>query len=278
MLELQRNVIFGQYIDTGSLIHRLDPRIKIIAVFLFIVASFLIELPGLILVVPLLTLIHFIGRVSFRYILGGSRVFLIFLVVIAVFQILFYRGTYEAANVYWSWWILSISLEGILFAVMISLRVLVLYYVVTMLMLATSLVDLTDGLELMFLPLQRVRVPVNELTLVSVISLKFVPIFIGELERLARAQTARGVPFEEGGPIVRTRRVGRLLIPIFLSGFQRADLLTMAMDTRCYQGGANRTKLRRMHATSTDWLALGFVALWLIAAWQIPGLIGWHIG
>ena len=278
MLELQRNVIFGQYIDTGSLIHRLDPRIKIIAVFLFIVFSFLVELPGLLLVLPLLALVHAIGRISFKYILEGSRVFLIFLAVIGVFQILFYRGAYEAQNVYWSWWILSVSLEGILFAVMISLRVVVLYYVVTMLMLTTSLVDLTDGLELMFLPLQRIRVPVNELTLVSVISLKFVPIFIGELERLARAQTARGVPFEEGGPIARARRIGRLLIPIFLSGFQRADLLTMAMDTRCYQGGANRTKLRRMHTTSTDWLALGFMALWLIAAWQIPHLIGWEIG
>jgi energy-coupling factor transport system permease protein len=160
---------------------------------------------------------------------------------------------------------------------MISLRVVLLYYVVTMLMLTTSLVDLTDGLELMFLPLQRFRVPVNELTLVSVIAIKFVPIFIGELERLARAQTARGVPFEEGGPIARARRIGRLLIPIFLSGFQRADVLTMAMDTRSYRGGAGRTKLRRMQARSADWLTLGFVALWLIAAWQIPNLIGWRI-
>ncbi|HEX2222290.1 MAG TPA: energy-coupling factor transporter transmembrane component T [Candidatus Limnocylindria bacterium] len=277
MLELQRNVIFGQYIETGSLIHRLDPRIKIVAMWLFVIFSFLVELPGLLLALPLLVLIHAIAGIPFRYILTGSRVFLLFLAVIAVFQILFYRGAFAEQNVFWEWWIVSVSLEGILFAVMISLRVIVLYYVVTMLMLTTSLVDLTDGLELMFLPLQRVRVPVNELTLVSVIAIKFVPIFIGEMERLARAQTARGVPFEEGGPIARARRVGQLLIPIFLSGFRRADLLTMAMDTRCYQGGANRTKFRRMSTTSTDWLALGFVALWLIAAWQTPGLIGWHI-
>jgi energy-coupling factor transport system permease protein len=277
MLELQRNVIFGQYIETGSLIHRLDPRIKIVAMWLFVIFSFLVELPGLLLSLPLLVLIHAIAGIPFRYILTGSRVFLVFLAVIAVFQILFYRGAFAEQNVFWEWWIVSVSLEGILFAVMISVRVIVLYYVVTMLMLTTSLVDLTDGLELMFLPLQRVRVPVNELTLVSVIAIKFVPIFIGEMERLARAQTARGVPFEEGGPIARARRVGRLLIPIFLSGFRRADLLTMAMDTRCYQGGANRTKFRRMSTSSTDWLVLGFVALWLIAAWQIPGLIGWHL-
>lgn len=277
MLELQRNVIFGQYIDTGSLVHRLDPRIKIVAVFLFIVFSFLVDLPGLLLALPLLVVIHLICGISIRYILEGSRIFLIFLVVIGVFQVLFYRGAMAESNVLWSWWIVSVSIEGIFFAVMISLRVILLYYVVTMIMLTTTLVDLTDGLELMFLPLQRFRVPVNELTLVSVIAIKFVPIFIGELERLARAQTARGVPFERGGPIARARRIGRLLIPIFLSGFQRADVLTMAMDTRCYQGGKNRTKLRRMQTTATDWLALGSVALWLIAAWQIPIRTGWTI-
>lgn len=277
MLELQRNVIFGQYIDTRSLIHRLDPRIKIVSMWLFVIFSFLVELPGLLLSLPLLLMIHVIAGIDFRYILSGSRIFLIFLAVIAVFQILFYRGAFAAENVLWEWWIVGVSVDGIVFAIMISLRVIVLYYVVTMLMLATSLVDLTDGLELMFLPLQRIKVPVNELTLVSVIAIKFVPIFIGELERLARAQTARGISFEGGGPIWRARRVGRLLIPIFLSGFRRADLLTMAMDTRCYQGGANRTKLRRMQSTATDWLVLGFVALWLIAAWQIPNLIGWTI-
>lgn len=277
MLELQRNVIFGQYIDTRSLIHRLDPRIKIVSMWLFVIFSFLVELPGLLLSLPLLLLIHLIAGIDFRYILAGSRIFLIFLAVIAVFQILFYRGAFAEQNVLWEWWIVGVSVEGIFFAIMISLRVILLYYVITMLMLATSLVDLTDGLELMFLPLQRIRVPVNELTLVSVIAIKFVPIFIGELERLARAQTARGISFEGGGPIMRARRVGRLLIPIFLSGFRRADLLTMAMDTRCYQGGANRTKLRRMQSSSADWLVLGFMALWLIAAWQIPNLIGWTI-
>ena len=277
MLELQRNVIFGQYVDTGSLVHRLDPRIKIVAVFAVIVFTFLVDLAGLVLALPLLLVIHLVARIPFGYILQGSRIFLIFLFVIAIFQVLFYRGAQAENGVLWSWWIVSVSWGGILFAVMISLRVVILYYVVTMLMLCTSLVDLTDGLELMFLPLQRFRVPVNELTLVSVIAIKFVPIFIGELERLARAQTARGVPFESGGPVARARRISRLLIPIFLSGFQRADVLTMAMDTRCYQGGANRTKLRRMETTPADWLVLGFVVIWLGAAWQIPLITGWRL-
>src|SRR3712207_4580456 len=138
-----------------------------------------------------------------------------------------------------------------------------------MLMLTTSLVDLTNGLELIFAPLQRLKVPVNELVLVFVIAIKFVPIFIEEVERLARAQTARGVPFDEGGAITRARRIGRLLVPIFIGGFARADLLSTAMHTRCYRGGRYRTKLRRMHAGPSDWLSLALVVGWLLVAWQV---------
>jgi energy-coupling factor transport system permease protein len=138
MLELQRNVIFGQYIDTRSLVHRLDPRIKIVAMWLFVIFSFLVDLPGLLLSLPLLVLLHLVARISFSYILEGSRIFLIFLVVIAVFQVLFYRGAFAEHDVLWEWWIVSVSVDGILFAIMISLRVIVLYYVITMLMLTTS--------------------------------------------------------------------------------------------------------------------------------------------
>jgi energy-coupling factor transport system permease protein len=138
-----------------------------------------------------------------------------------------------------------------------------------MLMLTTSLVDLTNGLELIFGPLQRIGIPVNELVLVFVIAIKFVPIFIEEIERLARAQTARGVPFDEGGTIKRARRIGRLLVPIFIGGFARADLLSTAMHTRCYRGGRYRTKLRQMKATATDWVMLALVAAWMAVAWLV---------
>jgi len=138
-----------------------------------------------------------------------------------------------------------------------------------MLMLTTSLVDLTNGLELIFGPLQRLRVPVNELVLVFVIAIKFVPIFIEEMERLARAQTARGVPFDEGGALTRARRLGRLLVPIFISGFARADTLTIAMNTRSYRGGRYRTKLRQMRASLSDWLALTLVIAWITVAWVV---------
>jgi energy-coupling factor transport system permease protein len=270
MLELQRNVIFGQFVETGSYIHRMDTRVKIAATFVLIVASFLIDnFLGFALVLALLVVVGVVSKIPLGYVLRGSRFFLAFLVFILAFQVLFYPGDVPESGYLWRWGIFSVSTEGLYTAGIIALRVILLYYVTTMLMLTTSLVDLTNGLELIFGPLQRLRVPVNELVLVFVIAIKFVPIFIEEMERLARAQTARGVPFDEGGAITRARRIGRLLVPIFISGFARADTLTIAMNTRSYRGGRYRTKLRQMSASPSDWLALTLVTLWILVAWMV---------
>ena len=274
MLELQRNVIFGQFVDTGSFIHRMDARIKILATFVFIVASFLVNsFVGFAVALALLVLIQIVSRIPSGYLLRGSRFFVAFLVFILFFQVLFYPGEVSEGGYLWRWGVLSVSTNGLYTAGILGLRVIFLYYVTTMLMLVTSLVDLTNGLELLFGPLQRLRVPVNELVLVFVIAIKFVPIFIEEVERLARAQTARGIPFDEGGAITRARRIGRLLVPIFIGGFARADVLTTAMNTRSYRGGQQRTKFRRMKATPYDWLVLALVIVWMAAAWLLPGAL-----
>ena len=270
MLELQRNVIFGQFVETGSFIHRMDARVKIVATFVFIVASFLVDdFLGFAVVVPLLVLIGVVSKIPLGYVLRGSRFFIAFLVFILAIQVLFYPADVPESSYLWRWGILSVSTVGLYTAGIIALRVILLYYVTTMLMLTTSLVDLTNGLELIFGPLQRLKVPVNELVLVFVIAIKFVPIFIEEMERLARAQTARGFPFDEGGALRRARRIGRLLVPIFISGFARADTLTIAMNTRSYRGGRYRTKLRQMSTSLSDWLVLALVTLWVLVAWMV---------
>lgn len=275
MLELQRNVIFGQYVDTGSSIHRLDSRIKLVAAAILVVVSFLIDsFLGFALLLPLLIAIQMVSRIPFGYVVRGSSFFLGFLAFILIFQIFFYPGEVPESSVLWQWGILSVSTDALRFAAILGLRVLLLYYVTTMLMLVTSLVDLTNGLELLFRPLQRLRIPVNELVLVGVIAIKFVPIFITEMERLSRAYTARGVPFDQGSALTRARRLGRLLIPIVIGGFHRADLLTTAMDARCYRGGQGRTKMRRLEAAAKDWLTLLLVAAWSLAAWLLPGALG----
>ena len=268
MLELQRNVIFGQFVDTGSFIHRMDSRVKLAAVFVMLVASFLIDsFLGFAVAALLLVLIQVVSRVPLSYVLRGSAFFLGFLLFILFFQVLFYPGDVPGSSYLWRWGVLSISTEGLRSAGILGLRVVFLYHVTTMLMLTTSLVDLTNGLELIFGPLQRLGVPVNELVLVFVIAIKFVPIFIEEVERLARAQTARGVPLDEGGPFTRARRLGRLLVPIFIGGFARADVLSTAMHTRCYRGGRYRTKFRQMRASPSDWFALVLVTVWMLASW-----------
>jgi energy-coupling factor transport system permease protein len=270
VLELQRNVIFGQFVDTGSFVHRMDARVKISATVVFIVASFLVDsFLGFAVLLPLLVAIGIVSRIPLAYVLRGSRLFLAFLVFILIFQVLFYPGDVPESDYFWHWGILSVSREGLYTAGIIAARVILLYYVTTMLMLTTSLVDLTNGLELILGPLQRLRMPVNELVLVFVIAIKFVPVFIEEMERLARAQTARGVPFDEGGAVKRARRIGRLLVPIFISGFARADTLTIAMNTRSYRGGRHRTKLRQMRAKPSDWLILTLVVVWTVVAWLV---------
>ena len=270
MLELQRNVIFGQFVDTGSVIHRMDPRIKLAVTFVLLVASFVIDdFLGFAVALALLAVIQIVSRIPLGYLLRGSGIFIGFLLFILLFQVLFYTAEVPESAYLWRWGILSVSTEGLAAAGILGLRVIFLYYVTTMLMLTTSLVDLTNGLELIFGPLQRVRVPVNELVLVFVIAIKFVPIFIEEVERLARAQTARGVPFDEGGAFTRARRLGRLLVPIFIGGFARADLLATAMDTRCYRGGRYRTKFRQLSARPSDWLILVLVTVWMVIAWLV---------
>jgi energy-coupling factor transport system permease protein len=230
----------------------MDARIKIVITLLFIVASFLIDdFLGFAVLLPLLVAIGDVSKIPLGYVLRGSRFFIAFLVFILIFQVLFYPGDVPESDYFWQWGILSVSREGLYAAGIIASRVILLYFVITMLMLTTSLVDLTNGLELVLGPLQRLRVPVNELVLVFVIAIKFVPVFIEEMERLARAQTARGVPIDEGGAITRARRIGRLLVPIFISGLM------------------GRTKLRRMQANLSDWLVLALVIVWIITAWMV---------
>lgn len=274
MLELQRNVVFGQFVETGSFVHRMDPRVKFAVAVALIVGAFLIgSFVGFGMMALLAALILYASRIPIGYLLRGSQFFLGFLVFILIFQVLFYTGEASGQGVLWSWGILSVSTAGLEHAGILGLRVLLLYYATTMLMLTTSLVDLTNALELIFGPLQKLRIPVNELILVFVIAIKFVPIYIEEMERFAKARTARGVPFDEGGPFARARRLGRLLIPIFIKGFTRAELLSTAMSVRCYRGGRGRAKLRQMKASLSDWIVLVLVIGWVVLAWQLPSVV-----
>lgn len=264
MIEIARNITFGQYINNNSSLTRMDPRSKLLCVILLVVVTSLVKsfvaFAGLLL---FCMLVQRVSRISTRYVLRSFRPFLGFLAFIFVLQVLFYAPNGEPQTYLWHWGILSISLEGLRNSVLITIRVLFLYYLISMFLFSTSLVDLTDGMEALLSPLQKIGIPTNAFVMVFVIALKFVPIFTDEIERLIKAQAARGVRFDQGNFLQRARKVAPLLVPLFLSGFKRAEALSTAMEARCYgfHRGWRRSKRRQLTFTRADLLVLSITVL-----------------
>jgi energy-coupling factor transport system permease protein len=265
-VEFSRDITFGQYLDLRSPIHRLDPRAKIFATGALMLSIFFTRsFAGYAVLLAGAALILSVSRVPLSYVLRGLRILAFTLSFFLVFQILFYRLPPDAQPL-WRWGILSLSWQGLLEALRLLVRVVLLYYLTSMLMFTTSMMDLADGFEIMLDPLKRLRVPVNELVMVMVIAIKFVPLLVAELERLIKAQTARGARFDQGGLIERARRLGPLLVPLFVNAFYRAEVLTVAMNARCYRGGQGRTKRRVLTFQRADLLAFGLALAFAIVA------------
>lgn len=253
-VEFSRNITFGQYLNLGSPIHRLDPRVKILAVAVIMFALLVTRtFYGLGVAFAGAALIQIVARIPLGYTLRGMRLLFNTLLIVFVFQVIFFP---TPADPWWQWWILSLSWDGVYQGLLILARVLLLYYFTSTLMFTTALMDLADGVEIMLDPLKRLRVPVNELVMTFVIALKFVPLLVAELERLVKARAARGERFDQGSLAERGRRVGQVLIPLFVNALQRAEVLTTAMNARCYRGGQGRTKRRVLRMGGADWLAL----------------------
>jgi energy-coupling factor transport system permease protein len=263
-IEFSRNITFGQYLDLGSPVHRLDPRVKIVATGLLLVAIISTRsFAGLGVAFIAAAVLQLVSRVPLGYTLRGMRLLLITVLIFAVFQILFFPNPTQ--GVIWQWGILSLSWSGALLALQTFLRVILLYHLISTMLFTTPLMDLADGIELLLEPLKRLGAPVHELVLSFVIALRFVPILVGELERLVKAQAARGASLDRGPLLERARLLGGLLVPLFVNAFLRAEVLTTAMNARCYRGGHGRTKRRVLRARPGDWLALALTALFAVA-------------
>lgn len=261
-IEFSRNITFGQYLDLRSPIHRLDPRVKIVAVGMLMVALLMARnFYGLGVAFAGAALVQIVARIPLGYTLRGMRLLFNTMLIVFVFQLLFFPNP---SSPWWQWWILSLSWDGVYQGLLILARVLLLYYFTSTLMFTTGLMDLADGVEIMLDPLKRLRLPVNELVMTFVIALKFVPLLVAELERLVKARAARGERFDQGGLVERGRRVGAVLIPLFVNALSRAEVLTTAMNARCYRGGQGRTKRRVLRMGRADWLALLIAALFAV--------------
>ena len=260
MIELSRDIAFGQYINNGSLLTHMDPRAKLLcAVLLIALVSYVGSFTAFALCLACCILIHWTSRISLTYVLRTFRAIAIFLVIIYIIEVVFYYSPTQNSTMIWQWGIFNISWEGIIRSGSVMVRVLFLYYLSSMLLFTTSLVDLTDGSEALLSPLQKIGIPINAFIMVLLIAFKFVPIFVAEVERLIKAQSARGVRFDQGNFIRRAFKLGPLLIPLFLSGFRRAETLSTAMEARCYGGairGWRRSKRRALHFQRSDILIL----------------------
>ncbi|WP_048601037.1 energy-coupling factor transporter transmembrane component T family protein [Rubeoparvulum massiliense] len=254
-------ITIGQYIKGDSAIHRLDPRTKLLFVFFYVMVIFLVNNWSTnLFMIAISLLIAWMSQVPGGYLLRGLKPILWIVLLTALLHILM---THEGEILFaWGW--LQIYEKGVIQAVAISIRLILLMLIASLLTLTTSPMDLTDGMENLLRPFARLGLPAHELALMMSIALRFIPTLLEETEKIVKAQTSRGVNFQSGSLLKRAKSMVPILIPLFLSAFRRADELSLAMEARCYHGGAGRTRRKQMHFSRLDGLALLFALLLLL--------------
>lgn len=245
-----KDITLGQYFPGDTVVHRLDPRTKLLLVVFFIVALFNTRgwfSNGLMIAVTVLCMK--LASIRFSDIFRGLKP-MVFIIVLTALLNLFYTG---GTPVYADW---PVTWEGLDRAVKMVLRITLLITGTFLLTYTTSPMSLTDGLERLLSPLKKVKVPVHELTLMMSMALRFIPTLIEETDKIMSAQRARGADFESGNLFQRAKALLPVLVPLFVSAFRRADELAVAMESRCYHGGEGRTRMNELHFLSADYIAL----------------------
>ena len=265
-----KDITLGQFFPGDTIVHRLDPRTKLILVIVYIITLFSAKnfvTYGLVLV--FLATVIALSRIQLKTILKSLKPLLFIIVLTAVLN-LFYTPGEELV----SFWIFTITKEGILSAVFMALRITMLIAGTFMLTYTTSPIALTDGLEQLLNPLKKIKVPVHELAMMMCIALRFIPTLIEETDKIMSAQKARGADFESGSLLSRAKALIPILVPLFISSFRRADELAVAMECRCYHGGDGRTRMKQLHYARRDAIALigGFAAMVIVIVLGRMGL------
>ena len=247
-----KDITLGQYFPGSTVVHRLDPRTKLLMVVLYIVALFLAKWwvsYGLML--AFLVTAAVLSRIRPKALFRGLKPLLIIIIFTALINLFYSDG-----QVLVQFWIFRISREGILQAVFLVLRIMMLVMGTFLLTYTTSPIALTDGLESLLGPLKKIRFPVHELAMMMSIALRFIPTLIEETDKIISAQKARGADFETGNLFRRAKALVPILVPLFVSAFRRADELATAMECRCYHGGEGRTKMKQLHYRLRDVVTL----------------------
>lgn len=256
---MKMDVAFGQYCEGNSLLHRTDPRAKLIISVLYIVAIFLAKNVAAFALLALTTvLLVLLGRIPGTIIARGLKPILFIAAFTAVFNIFFYKGE----RLIFDFWIIDIYLEGLINAALIVLRIVLLLVSTSMLLTYTTTpLALTDALEQLLSPLSKIGVPVHDFSMLMTIALRFIPTLIEETEKIMDAQKSRGADFSSGNVVKRVRALVPVIIPLFVSAFSRAIELATAMEARCYTGGKGRTRMNVLHAGTSDFVLVALTVL-----------------
>lgn len=256
-----RDITIGQYYQTDSIIHKIDPRTKTIAVFLYIISLFLFSsFTGYVVVTLFLAICIALSHIPFSYIIKGLKPILILIFFTAFFNIFGTDG-----DTVFQWKIITITWQGIQKGLFMSMRLIYLIIGSSMLTYTTTPNKLTDGIETMLGPLEKIKVPVHDFAMMMSLALRFIPILLEEANRIINAQSARGADFEEGNLWKRMKAMVSILVPLFVSAIRRACDLAMAMESRCYRGGNGRTKMKPLKYTKMDYLAYVIMDVYFVA-------------
>ncbi len=257
-----RDITLGQYYQTESVIHKMDPRVKLGGTILYIISLFCFQnFLGYVVAGLFLAMVIKFSKVPFKFMVRGMRTMVLLLLITVVFNLFLTPGT-ELVRI----WKLVITVEGLRLAVTMVIRLSLLIIGSSVMTLTTRPNNLTDGMEKMMRPLRVIKVPVHEVAMMMSIALRFIPILLEETDKIMKAQIARGADFESGNLIKRAKALVPLLVPLFISAFRRANDLAMAMEARCYRGGEGRTKMKPLCYRKRDYIAYACLAGYLVVS------------
>ena len=255
-----KDITLGQYFPGNSVIHKLDPRTKLLLLVVYIVALFVAQSwISYGVMFAFLVLCIGISHIPLKSIIRGMKPMVMILAFTAILNVFLTKGE----TVWVQFWVITITKEGVVRAIFMMARILMLLTGTFLLTYTTSPIALTDGLESLLSPLKKLRFPVHEISMMMCIALRFIPTLIEETDKIMSAQKARGADFENGNLIERVKALVPILIPLFISAFRRADELATAMECRCYHGGEGRTKMKLLRYKRRDFSAYGIGALLL---------------
>ena len=254
-----RDITLGQYFPGESAIHRLDPRVKIVATLAYLVSLFLVrELPLFLIPAAFLAVVIIISRVPFKFMAKGLKAVILLIILTMVINAFCTPGT-----PIFTVWKITLSVEGVYRALFMAIRLVLLIFGSSLLTLTTKPIALTDGLERLMAPLTKIGIPSHEIAMMMTIALRFIPTLLEETDKIMKAQQARGADFENGNLKEKAKALIPLLVPLFVSAFRIAGDLAMAMEARCYHGGEGRTRMNEIKFSGRDAAAMLILAAYI---------------